>query len=154
MHKFKVGDAVSFVSAFFGTVGHSSYTVTRLLPPHDNEFQYRIKSIDESFERVVQESQLDLGGGLEQLAQGEIAINDKPLTSCPICKSQIRELGRTGEATGFDCSEHGKFKVTDTALSTSACKGATRELWERALILAKRRAHKGDWPLMQHYDFV
>ena len=59
MHKFKVGEAVSFVSGLLGTGGRGIYTVTRLLPPRGEEFQYRIKSTNEPFERVAQESQLD-----------------------------------------------------------------------------------------------
>ena len=70
MHKFKVGEAVSFVPGFFGTASRGTYTVTRLLPPRDDEFQYRIKSIDEAFERVVQESQLDPDGSFDQSAPG------------------------------------------------------------------------------------
>jgi len=33
---------------------------------------------------------------------------------CPICKSPAQDLPRTGDATGFDCPTHGKFKVADT----------------------------------------
>ena len=59
MHKFKVGEAVSFVSGLLSAGDGGSYTVTRLLPPIDEEFQYRIKSDRERFERVAPESQLD-----------------------------------------------------------------------------------------------
>jgi len=39
------------------TVGQQ-YEVVRLLPPDDGQFQYRIKSNGESFERMAKESQL------------------------------------------------------------------------------------------------
>jgi predicted RNA-binding Zn-ribbon protein involved in translation (DUF1610 family) len=39
---------------------------------------------------------------------------------CPICKSPAQELQRTGDATGFDCPNHGKFKVADTIVAGSA----------------------------------
>ena len=59
MHKFKVGEAVSFVSGLLIAGDGGSYTVTGLLPPIDEEFQYRIKSDRERFERVAPESRLD-----------------------------------------------------------------------------------------------
>lgn len=36
-----------------------SYKVVRLLPSDGEDYQYRIKSTGESFERVAKESQLD-----------------------------------------------------------------------------------------------
>jgi hypothetical protein len=75
---------------------------------------------------------------------------DEPVT-CPICKSNALELDRTGDATGFDCSEHGKFKVSNNVFSTA--KETTRELWERALKLAKGRAKLNEWPVIRHFDF-
>jgi hypothetical protein len=33
---------------------------------------------------------------------------------CPICKSPAKEFARTGDATGFHCPTHGKFKMADT----------------------------------------
>ena len=59
MHKFKVGEAVSFVSGLLRAGDGGSYTVTRLLPPVGEEFQYRIKSDRERFERIAQEYELD-----------------------------------------------------------------------------------------------
>ena len=61
MHKFKVGEAVSFVSSLLSAGDGGSYTVTRLLPSIGEEFQYRIKSDRERFERV---SPLTLARGL------------------------------------------------------------------------------------------
>jgi hypothetical protein len=36
-----------------------SYKIVRLLPPDGEDFQYRIKSIGEAYERVARESQLE-----------------------------------------------------------------------------------------------
>ena len=59
-HKFKVGQSVSFTSGPFGRGGTSGiYKITQLLPPEDDDYQYRIKSDREPHERVVKESQLD-----------------------------------------------------------------------------------------------
>jgi len=35
-----------------------SYEITKKLPEHDGEFEYRIKSINEPHERVARESEL------------------------------------------------------------------------------------------------
>ena len=59
-HKFKVGRSVSFMSGPFGRRGTNNiYTITQLLPPEGDGYQYRIKNVDEPHERVVKESQLD-----------------------------------------------------------------------------------------------
>jgi hypothetical protein len=58
-HKFKVGQSVSYTSGPFGRGGGSgSYKITHLLPPEGDDYQYRIKSVNEPHERVVKESQL------------------------------------------------------------------------------------------------
>jgi hypothetical protein len=59
-HKFKVGQSVSFTSGPFGRGGTNGiYTITQLLPPEGDDYQYRIKSAREPHERVVKESQLN-----------------------------------------------------------------------------------------------
>ncbi len=59
-HKYHVGDAVYFTSPTFGRAAASgSYTVVKLLPSESDDYQYRIKSDGEAFERVAKESQLD-----------------------------------------------------------------------------------------------
>ena len=50
---------------------------------------------------------------------------DRPLPRpllCPICKSAVHELDRTGDANGFDCETHGKFKVADTVFKEGRVK--------------------------------
>ena len=59
-HKFKVGQSVSFMSGPFGRGGTNNiYRITQLLPREGDDYQYRIKNVDEPHERVVKESQLD-----------------------------------------------------------------------------------------------
>jgi hypothetical protein len=62
-HKFKIGQSVNYTSGPFD-VGYGSgvYKITQLLPPQDDDFQYKIKSAAEPHERVVKESQLDRAG--------------------------------------------------------------------------------------------
>jgi hypothetical protein len=36
---------------------------------------------------------------------------------CPICKSAVQGLDRTGDATGYTCPTHGNFKVADTVFA-------------------------------------
>jgi len=59
-HKYKVGEAVYYTSPTFGRAAATgSYTVVKLLPSEGDDYQYRIKSTGEAFERVAKESQLD-----------------------------------------------------------------------------------------------
>jgi hypothetical protein len=51
---------VRYTSGPFGRFGASgSFKIVKLLPSDGEEFQYRIKSTGEAFERVAKESQLD-----------------------------------------------------------------------------------------------
>ncbi|MGA8696233.1 MAG: hypothetical protein WB689_20775 [Xanthobacteraceae bacterium] len=56
MHKFNIGQAV-FLERSLAVPG-GACVITRRLPEHDGEFEYRIKSVKEPHERVVRESQL------------------------------------------------------------------------------------------------
>src|SRR3974377_140843 len=59
-HKYRVGDTVYYTSPSFGRAAASgSYTVVNLFPSEGDDYQYRIKSSGEAFERVAKESQLD-----------------------------------------------------------------------------------------------
>ena len=59
-HKYQVGETVYYTSPTFGRAAATgSYTVVKLLPSEGDDFQYRIKSSGEAFERVAKESQLD-----------------------------------------------------------------------------------------------
>ena len=59
-HKYQVGETVYYTSPTFGRAAATgSYTVVKLLPSEGDDYQYRIKSTGEAFERVAKESQLD-----------------------------------------------------------------------------------------------
>jgi hypothetical protein len=59
-HKFKIGQSVHYTAGPYGSAGASNvYTITQLLPPEGDDFQYKIKSATEPHERVAKESQLN-----------------------------------------------------------------------------------------------
>jgi len=59
-HKFAIGQTVFFNSGPMGRAGvGGSYKIIKLLPSDGDDYQYRIKSAGEAFERVAKESQLD-----------------------------------------------------------------------------------------------
>jgi len=59
-HRYQVGEMVYYTSPSFGrTAASGNYTVVKLLPSEGDDYQYRIKSSGEAFERVAKESQLD-----------------------------------------------------------------------------------------------
>ena len=61
-HKFSVGQTVYFTSGPMGRLAASgTYKIVKLLPSDGDDYQYRIKSAGEAFERVAKESQLDRG---------------------------------------------------------------------------------------------
>jgi uncharacterized Zn finger protein (UPF0148 family) len=74
-------------------------------------------------------------------------------TVCPICKSPAKELPRTGDAAGFDCPTHGKFKVADSVFAEEGAQDYTSEEWEAALDKAKERTEPESWPLIITDDF-
>jgi hypothetical protein len=62
-HKYQVGQTVYFTSGPVSRPGASgSYQILKLLPSDGSDYQYRIKSPAEAFERVAKESQLDRAG--------------------------------------------------------------------------------------------
>ena len=58
--KFKVGDIVTLKPSVNRNVPGGIYEVIKVLPDHNGEREYRIKSANESHERVAQESELNL----------------------------------------------------------------------------------------------
>lgn len=63
VHKFQVGQTVFFTSGPVSRPGAGGgYEVLRLLPSDGSDYQYRIKSPAEAFERVAKESQLEHAG--------------------------------------------------------------------------------------------
>ena len=78
-------------------------------------------------------------------------IRENVLTICPICKSEVKALDKIGDADGFDCPHHGRFKVSSTVLATKS--NASRDQWEAALKRTKARQPKEWAPLIQSTDF-
>lgn len=59
-HKFEIGQTVYFTSRPIGHMAaNSTYRIVKLLPSDGDDYQYRIKSTAETFERVAKEHQLD-----------------------------------------------------------------------------------------------
>ena len=59
-HKYTVGETVHYTAGSLGRAGASgSFQIVRLLPSDGDDYQYRIKSAGEPYERVAKESQLD-----------------------------------------------------------------------------------------------
>jgi hypothetical protein len=75
------------------------------------------------------------------------------MITCPICGSEADTLPMTGDAEGYDCHLHGKYKVSGSALSSTPYQTASREQWEQALSKAKTRAKTGEWPVVITDDF-
>ena len=58
-HKYGVGETVYFTASNVARPAASgTYEVLKLLPTDGDDYQYRIKSTTEAFERVAKESQL------------------------------------------------------------------------------------------------
>jgi hypothetical protein len=58
-HRFHLGDKVLLSRGFpYRAASRGDYEVVRQLPNSHGEFQYRIKSAEESYERVATESEL------------------------------------------------------------------------------------------------
>jgi hypothetical protein len=59
LHKFTAGDRVAFLPGKFDTnVTRGVYTVVRVMPVTTQGCQYRVKSVQDSHERVIDEIQL------------------------------------------------------------------------------------------------
>ncbi len=73
------------------------------------------------------------------------------MPTCPICGSEAEALPKTGDAEGFDCPQHGQFKVSGTVLRSEPI--ADRQTWETALERAKQTTEPGGWPRITTHDF-
>ena len=58
IHKFQIGQVVHVTPAIRRNFPGGSYQITKLLPRNNGEFEYRMKGMNEPYERVVRESQL------------------------------------------------------------------------------------------------
>lgn len=66
MHKFSVGQVVGLASNKALRASPGNYTIVRLIPDESNSPKYRIKSKNELYERVADETDLKLVGGSEK----------------------------------------------------------------------------------------
>jgi hypothetical protein len=57
-YRFKIGQSVNFITRPQLGNPQGPYHVTQRMPERDGEFQYRIKSPSEGYERVAKESEL------------------------------------------------------------------------------------------------
>jgi hypothetical protein len=60
MHKFKIGQELFPARSVTRNVSDGAYVVVKRLPQRDGEFEYQIKNVTKSDERVLRESQLRL----------------------------------------------------------------------------------------------
>jgi hypothetical protein len=64
----------------------------------------------------------------------------------------VKLLHKLGDATGYDCATHSRFRVVGTIFATADI-DAPRERWEAALKRAKDR-QPDEWaPLIKTTDF-
>ena len=57
-YKFHIGQTVFIVPAPNLNIPGGAYIVTKKLPEHNGEFEYRVRGVVEPYERVVRESEL------------------------------------------------------------------------------------------------
>jgi hypothetical protein len=73
------------------------------------------------------------------------------VTYCPICGYEAKVLDPTGYSSGFDCSRHGRFKVSGSLMSST--NHFTQVQWAAALEKAKTEAKPGELPIITSYCF-
>jgi hypothetical protein len=61
-HRFHIGQVVFLKPSRDLNLPGGAYTITKKLPERDGEFEYRVQSVNEPYERVVGESQVRLAG--------------------------------------------------------------------------------------------
>ena len=77
-HKFRAGQKVTLIASFpnRSAVG-GGYVVTRQLPERDGEFEYRIKNLSDSHERVAPRANLLVNSRSAGLVRGLVATATK-----------------------------------------------------------------------------
>jgi hypothetical protein len=75
------------------------------------------------------------------------------MVHCPICKVEASPPLKTGPNDGFDCPNHGRFKVSETVLDVPAFRDAPRQQWETALKRAKALPQIPGLPCITSYHF-
>ena len=61
-HKFRIGDLVRVTVRGYGRPTNERYEVVALLPEERGDRQYRVKSVSDSHQRIVWESEIGPGG--------------------------------------------------------------------------------------------
>ncbi|MGZ7057502.1 MAG: hypothetical protein ACXVK3_18420 [Candidatus Angelobacter sp.] len=65
----------------------------------------------------------------------------------------MKLLDKIGDATGYDCGEHGRFRVADSIFAIAHLADAPRAQWEATLQRARGR-QPDEWaPLIKSEDF-
>jgi hypothetical protein len=57
-HLFQIGQKLIYKSTRLSGAAPGSYIITKQMPPEGGEFKYRIRSVDELHERMVNEGEL------------------------------------------------------------------------------------------------
>jgi hypothetical protein len=57
-YKFQIGQTVFLIPSLALNIPGGAYIVTKKLPERNGEFEYRVKGVNEPYERVVRESEL------------------------------------------------------------------------------------------------
>ncbi|MCM5557314.1 hypothetical protein [Pleomorphomonas sp. JP5] len=65
-HLFHVGDAVNVRRSYLHAAATGVYHVVATLPPSEGQFQYRVRSEAERYERVVSQDRLEAVAGERQ----------------------------------------------------------------------------------------
>ena len=58
IYKFQIGQTVFLTPSLSHNIPRGAYIVTKKLPERNGEFEYRVKGINEPYERLVHESEL------------------------------------------------------------------------------------------------
>ena len=61
-HRFRIGQIVFLKPSRDLCIPGGSFVITKKLPVRDGEPEYRVKSVNEPYERVISENQLRLAG--------------------------------------------------------------------------------------------
>jgi len=75
------------------------------------------------------------------------------LVRCPICKVMAKRLDKIGDADGFECLVHDRFRVSGTVLATPALRSESAHRWEDALRRARERQPGESAPTITTADF-
>lgn len=69
IHKYKVGQRVTFTGPIRNNSPSGEYEILRLLPSDADNIQYRIKSAHETHERVIGEQHLEVRESSDSLSR-------------------------------------------------------------------------------------